>query len=88
MPNDIKETLHGTTCYPGGRRIEVMSPHPQWTQWAVDALYKSAKTDTVAADLLAACKVALANLAPQYASDHLVIKSLATAIARAERSQT
>jgi hypothetical protein len=35
-------------------------------------------------DLLAACKVTLANLAPKYCNDHLVMQSLRDAIAKAE----
>lgn len=34
--------------------------------------------------LLEACEIALANLTPAYSSDHLVIKSLRTAIAKAK----
>lgn len=37
-----------------------------------------------APDLLEACKLAEANLAPAYSSDHLVMKSLRVAIAKAE----
>ena len=37
--------MHGTTCYPGGRRIEVSSPFPQWTAWAVEALNKAAAAE-------------------------------------------
>ena len=39
-------------------------------------------------ELLEACQLALANLAPIYSSDHLVIKKLTSAIANATQSTT
>jgi hypothetical protein len=36
---------HGTSCYPGGRSIEVVSDHPEWTAWAVRKLYEAATLD-------------------------------------------
>lgn len=39
--------MHGRTCYPGGRQIEVISPYPDWTQWAVAVLNKAAEHDEV-----------------------------------------
>ena len=38
-----KKIMHGTTCQPGGRTIEVMSKYPEWTAWAVKVLYEAAK---------------------------------------------
>lgn len=40
-------TMHGTFCYPGGRKIEVMSPHPEWTAWAVRKLDEAAERERV-----------------------------------------
>jgi hypothetical protein len=42
-----------------------------------------AKLIAAAPDLLEACKTALDNLAPAYSRDHLVIKLLQSAIAKA-----
>ena len=36
---------YGTACYPGGRQIEVSSPHPEWTQWAVEILNRAAMAE-------------------------------------------
>jgi len=40
-----KKIRHGTFCYPGGRSIEIVSDHPQWTAWAVQKLYAAEKLD-------------------------------------------
>lgn len=44
----------------------------------------NARLIAAAPELLAACEIALANLVPAYASDHLVIKSLRAAISKAK----
>jgi len=33
-----ESTTFGTLCFPAGRKIEVVSPHMEWTAWAVDHL--------------------------------------------------
>lgn len=32
------KTLYGSTCYPGGRTIHVLSTYQEWTDWAVSAI--------------------------------------------------
>lgn len=33
-----RPTMYGTTVYPGGRMIEISSPHREWTDYAVRAV--------------------------------------------------
>lgn len=44
----------------------------------------NARLIAAAPELLEACKAAEANLSPEYASDHLVMRLLRVAIAKAE----
>lgn len=42
------KTLHGTTCRPEGREIDVCSRHPEWTKWAVVTLYRGKEAEALA----------------------------------------
>jgi hypothetical protein len=38
-----------STCFPGGRAIEIAAEHREWTDWAVAVLYAKAQEEAVAA---------------------------------------
>jgi len=38
----MKTTKYGAACYPGGRCIEITSPHREWLDWALLVLDEAA----------------------------------------------
>ena len=38
----MTKVRYGKTVYPGGRAIDVVSDHQEWTDWAVEALKEAA----------------------------------------------